>query len=76
MWDGKNLYDLPKMNMNSFVLKLTILYFKMGLDVSQLLLGISGLAVGVAQLDLHLIEVILHFLLDSHGFILAACLRN
>lgn len=49
-------------------------YFKLGLDVPQLLLGFSSLPVGVAQLDRHLIEVGLHLLPDSHGVILAACL--
>lgn len=46
----------------------------MGLHVSQLLEGFSSLPIGVAQLGLHLIEISLHLLPDSHGVILAAYL--
>lgn len=44
----------------------------MSLDVPQLFLGFSCLSVSMAQLNLHLIEVRLHLLSDSHGIIFTA----
>ena len=42
------------------------------MDVPQVFLGLSCLSVSVAQLDLHLVEVRLHLLSDSHGVIFTA----
>lgn len=50
-----------------------VFHFEVGLNAPQLLLGFRRLPVGVAQLHLHLIQVRLHLLPDSHGVILAAC---
>ena len=50
-------------------------HLELSLDIPELFLGLSSLTVCMAQLNLHLIEISLHFLLDSQSIIPAPDLR-